>query len=90
MDKTTGVSDRNCVHTVKSNALHISYTEFTRSKIKSFMDSLHDCVERTHNSEVSGRAQTLGFPRDTGFYLLMAVTGTVCKSYNILSKTYSY
>ena len=37
--KTTGVSDKNCVHTGKYNTHYRPYTESTRATIKSYMAS---------------------------------------------------
>ena len=54
--KNNGVYDKNKLPTGQTNSLYSSYTETTRSTIKSPIDSLHKCVGGTHNPKVTGRA----------------------------------
>ena len=79
----TGFSNKNDINTGKSNACYSSYSEATKSTIKSIVASLQYCVGGNQNPEVPGRYQRTVFPRYPLFSCLTALMVAVWKSYRL-------
>ena len=77
MGNTKGVSETNDSQKVKPNYRYRSYDEATRATIKSYINSLQECVGVTQSQEVLGRNHRTVLPRATEFSYITSETGAV-------------